>query len=950
MKPTPLRKILLFFLVFSLQLSAFSQYWQQQVDYIIDVSLDDKLHTLNGFEKITYTNNSPDTLKYIWFHLWPNAYKNDKTAYTDQALENGNTDFYFSSKEERGYINRLDFKINGTAAKTEDHPNYIDIIRVILPKPLPPSQQITITTPFHVKLPYNFSRGGHVGQSYQITQWYPKPAVYDAKGWHDMPYLDQGEFYSEFGNYDVRITVPGNYVVAATGELQNEEEKKWLLNNASSFNEKKPVPKPKTTIKKPASKPGTKKPKAIIPARQSVTATKTLQYLQKDVHDFAWFADQSFIVNHDTCKLSSGKIIDVYCYYTNKEKEIWKNSVQFAKDATRFYSDEVGEYPYNIVSVVQGPKGFGDGMEYPTITLISPIKDPKLLDIVIAHEIGHNWFYGVLGSNERDHAWMDEGINSFYEKKYTEVKYGPQPQLEELFFQTQAIQKTDQPIETRSEDFSMLNYFTSVYHKTAKWLQLLEEQYGKEALQKKMHAYYEQWKFKHPYPADFQNSLGISNSSFGLLKERGLLPNQHLKGNNIVSPFKKNSIKNYLQSPTKNAVFISPAIGANSYDKLMIGALITNYKLPPSKFQFLLAPLYGTGSKQLNAIGKLSYSVFTNKKIRGIEFFVNGSGFSMNEVTDSFGKKHFTHFEKLVPGIKLTFKEKDPRSTAKKYLQWKSFFINEGAFRFRTDSIFNGNDTILKQAISIKKENRIVNRLQFVYQNVRALYPFDFDVTIDQVEDLIRPTVTADYFFNYPKGGGLEVRFFAGKIFYVNGRDQLKSFSTDRYHLNMTGANGYEDYTYSNYFLGRNKFEELPSQQIMIRDGGFKFRTDLLGNKVGKTDRWLTALNFNTTIPDNINPLSVLPIKIPLRIFGDVGTYAEAWDHDAEGDRFLYDAGLQFSLFGESLNIYIPLLYSNVYKEYYKSYLSEKRFLKKISFSINLNTSALKKLHHEVDF
>src|SRR5215212_1043793 len=115
MKPTPLRKIFFFLFIICFKVSAFSQYWQQQVNYIIDVSLNDKLHTLDGFEKITYTNNSADTLKYIWFHLWPNAYKNDKTAFTDQSLENGNTDFYFSSKEDRGYINRLDFKINGVA-------------------------------------------------------------------------------------------------------------------------------------------------------------------------------------------------------------------------------------------------------------------------------------------------------------------------------------------------------------------------------------------------------------------------------------------------------------------------------------------------------------------------------------------------------------------------------------------------------------------------------------------------------------------------------------------------------------------------------------------------------------------------------------------------------------------------------------------------------------------
>jgi hypothetical protein len=142
---------LFFFLLINFQILSVSgqtTYWQQQVNYIIDVSLNDKTNTLDGFEKITYINNSPDTLDYIWFHVWPNAYKNDKTAFTEQQLLNGNTKFYFSDKEEKGYINRLDFKVNGSTAKTEDHPQHIDIIKLLLPKKLAPKQQITITTPF----------------------------------------------------------------------------------------------------------------------------------------------------------------------------------------------------------------------------------------------------------------------------------------------------------------------------------------------------------------------------------------------------------------------------------------------------------------------------------------------------------------------------------------------------------------------------------------------------------------------------------------------------------------------------------------------------------------------------------------------------------------------------------------------------------------------------------
>ena len=187
-KPIPLQKLTLLLVACFAQFVSFSQYWQQKVDYTIDVTLNDKEKTLDAFEKIVYTNNSPDTLRFIWFHLWPNAYKNDKTAFSDQALELGNTEFYFSDKEQKGYINRLDFKADGITAKTEDHPQHIDIIKLVLPKPLAPGQQTVITIPFHEKLPFNFSRGGYDGESFQITQWYPKPAVYDKDGWHPMPF------------------------------------------------------------------------------------------------------------------------------------------------------------------------------------------------------------------------------------------------------------------------------------------------------------------------------------------------------------------------------------------------------------------------------------------------------------------------------------------------------------------------------------------------------------------------------------------------------------------------------------------------------------------------------------------------------------------------------------------------------------------------------------------
>ncbi|MFZ1533157.1 MAG: hypothetical protein WAT14_03260, partial [Chitinophagaceae bacterium] len=173
----------------------------------------------------------------------------------------------------------------------------------------------------------------------------------------------------------------------------------------------------------------------------------------------------------------------------------------------------------------------------------------------------------------------------------------------------------------------------------------------------------------------------------------------------------------------------------------------------------------------------------------------------------------------------------------------------------------------------------------------------------------------------------------------------------DRYHLNMTGANGYEDYTYSDYFAGRNEFEGFLSQQIMVRDGGFKVRTDLLADKVAKTDDWLIAANFSTTIPDGINPLSLLPVKIPLKFFFDIGTYAESWKQKSTTDRFLFDMGLHIPIMKETVNIYIPLLYSSVYRDYIQSTLAKKeRFWKKISFSIDISNFSFRKIDRNYNF
>lgn len=490
---------------FSLKGIAQTGYWQQEVKYDISVTLNDKNHSLNGHISIDYTNQSPDTLFFIYFHLWPNAYKNDSTALATQLSHEIESRKKLENAE-RGFIDSLSFTANGKLAIVEKDLQNIDIVKVVLASPLLPGQSINITTPFYIKLPSYFSRSGHDGQQYMICQWYPKPAVYDRKGWHAFPYLDQGEFYGEFGTFKVSVTVPSDYIVGATGSLQTQAElAQYKAIGAINYKNKK-----------------------AVSSYQSATpkSTKTLQYYAEKVHDFAWFADKDFIIQYDTLKLASGNTVDVFSYYQPNGNKEWNNSISFIKDAVIHYSGWIGEYPYPAVSAVEGPKNLSSGgMEYPMITLItSPDAQKEGLDAVITHEVGHNWFYGIIGSNEREHPWMDEGLNTYFQFRYEAEKYRsnsvfgnsvpadikkmPADEFLARIMYAMNSLPAKPAIQTHSTAFTNKDeYGIVVYLKTAIWMSILESSMGKENLLNGFRQYFEDWKYKHPYPEDLKTSL-----------------------------------------------------------------------------------------------------------------------------------------------------------------------------------------------------------------------------------------------------------------------------------------------------------------------------------------------------------------------------------------------------------------------------------------------------------
>ncbi len=459
-----------------------------------------------------YINNSPDTLGFLYFHLWPNAYSDNKTELAKQLMRRDGKSKLFNDPELRGFIDSLDFKAGGKEIKWDFTPGFPDICKLTLNKPLKPGDTIYITTPFHVKIPEGVtSRMGHIGESYQISQWYPKPAVYDRTGWHQMPYLDQGEFYSEYGSFDVSITLPANYIVGATGNLQNEEEKSWL-EKLSADTAWMRIPDYLRKGYPPSSK-----------------QMKTLRYTENNIHDFAWFADKRFHVLKGHIRLpESAREVSTWAMFTDQEAHLWRKSISYINSAIWYFSKWNGDYPYDIYTAVQSALNAGSGMEYPELSVIGLTGDPYLLDDVLAHEICHNWFYSALGSDERRYPFMDESITSANESRYMELRYPgkklweidiknkkiaaflhadkmPVQRIQELDWITPARNNLEQNINLAAPVFSIDNYSSIIYSKAALGFNYLRAYLGDSLYDSIMHDYYFLWKNKHPHPDDLRD-------------------------------------------------------------------------------------------------------------------------------------------------------------------------------------------------------------------------------------------------------------------------------------------------------------------------------------------------------------------------------------------------------------------------------------------------------------
>jgi len=967
-------KPLFFFFFFLFSFSANAQYFQQEVKYSIDVELNDSLHTLTGFISIDYKNNAPETLNEIWMHLWPNAYKNTDTKFAKQMLENGNTSFQFSKDYQKGFIRKIAFRVNAETVKWQlDTPN-IDIAKITLNKPLKSGESINITTPFLVRVPKTFSRLGHEGQSYQISQWYPKPAVYDNDGWHPLSYVDQGEFYSEFGSFEVRITVPKNYVVGATGELQTAEEHLWMDSLIAA--------QASDTILKRVRK----RRNAFDEFPESATQKKTIEFKQDRIHDFAWFADKRYIVRRDTVELPQSKR-KVLCttMFTPSSKMLWKNSTEYLKDAILHYSEKVGEYPYNVVTAVEGALEAGGGMEYPTITVIGGAGSKESLDEVITHEVGHNWFYGILGSNERINPWMDEGVNSYYERTYMMKKYPDAKLLGGVFnsglgkmldmkkwkaadmnylaYLVQARENRDQKATLRAEEFTSDNMGVIVYLKTALLLDYLKTYLGESRYDSCMHTYFNEWKFKHPQPYDFRNVF-----------ERTSGENLSWWFDSLLNTTKKMDVK------IRKATVVNDSITSITYKKnydfipdlpsaVINGKIVndTSWSSPdinrrnnfyyhkkaakhaaPLRLQFLtsienpertqicFAPWIGANNYDKFFVGmafynpllpaqKFKYLIAPAYSIRG-KTIVGGFKMSYNFYPEEGGVQHIAfgingkRYSYWLNPSPMQFNKIEPTVSIefkKKHPRSaNTHFLNQ-----RSTNIWLAYQYKQGKETVDKTQHYYVNELAYRFERKSTLHPMDVQVSFQQSDYFLQMRAEANFRISYKKKNkGFDIRVFAGgNPLYFKAANDI-SAPLGRLYLSMnTLPNGIywlqRDYMLDETFIDRNGQNQYIGRQIAQTQGAFRSLTTF-----GATRNFLMSANFSTQ----------LPIPVPIYPWASTAVvYSELKKLE-----FAAELGVSVGL-KDILEIHIPFVTTKNIRDNQELF-GYKRFFQRISFTATI--------------
>jgi len=958
-------------------------YFQQDVSYYINAELNDESHQLEGSYKLNYTNNSPDVLNEIYIHLWPNAFKDKSSFYSQDELRIGRRKFYFAKETALGGFEELNFLIEGSAPIIEYVDNYEDIAKIVLTKPLLPSESLELEATFILKVPHFFSRLGRTRDTYHFMHWYPRVAVYDATGWHPYHYGAIGEFYGEYGNYEVVLKVPSELRIGFTGK-------------------------------------GT----AAIPSSNN-DGTMTWTISAKQVHDFAWVAGKNYITDFEKVKSIDGRDISLTILRRQGERLHWKNAMQYLKESFAFYEKNVGAYAYDEVVLVQGTiKGHGN-MEYPGMIVVTDRGNDKSLDYYINHELGHQWFYGALGFNERKEPWLDEGLTTFYEHRYTLSKHGKlhyDDEADGLFkkgeditlshavVQQQINTRFSQRADTPIDKLSAINYGIRSYEQAAASYLYLEEYLGKSDFDRIMKSFYAAWKFKHPSTVDVQahfekesyrkldwffkevlvgnkkvdyklsnvidngNTYTVTINNVGELAmpvvidgykddkrvlsqwldvvedsktvtidkadlDRISIDGENLlfdvnRENNHSTGFFSNlkiSLPNRLNGSAERNLFVLPVIGFNTADGLYAGLGWTNSSFPSKRFQIRGLSTYAFDSKEIVGGGEVNYSFYPDEsKFRKIQIGVSRRSYHYKVLTTrpEVGNQ-YARYDKFQPYAKF-FMNNNMSSRTQSWFTLRSIWIRQEEFDFeQIDSmtVYAGKSS----------DSYLTSLLSFNRNNYSALYPSQLELeaefsaytnVVEESHNYLKLSMTYNQGFYFAKNKIVDLRLFAG-WFALNSQRESSSFNgaLNRGFLSLFNE-GHNDILFEQPFLDRNGngAATVANNQITIREGGFRNAIGSASRK-GYSNDYLMALNLKTDLPIN------LPTFLPIKIFGDVAMVnTKSVSSDPLERQLFYSAGIMLDF--KAVQINLPMVYSEDIEIAYGSERS--RFYNRITIAINL--------------
>ncbi len=476
-----MKNILIFIGICSSLISNAQCYWQQKADYTMNIDFDDDKHRFTGTQKIVYTNNSPDTLVNLFYHLYFNAFQpgsemDERSRSIADPDPRVGARISKLSKSEIGYQNVSSLKINGTDLKYKMEGTILEVD--LGSNKILPGKTVNLDLTFDAQVPLQIRRSGRnnkEGIDYSMAQWYPKLSEYDVMGWHSNPYIAR-EFYGIWGNFDVTINMKSKYVIAATGLLKNASEIGYGYSDID--------------VKKRPSK-------------------TTWHFVAENVHDFVWAADPDY--KHTKITSENGTILHFFFQENDKTKDTWAKLPAILHRAFGFMNNRYGKYPYPTYSFIQGGDG---GMEYPMATLITGERRIMSLVGVAVHEWMHSWYQNTLATNESLYPWMDEGFTSFassetmdylISEKLLEGKHDENPIDETITGFTEfVLSGAAENIAQHSDHYtSNAAYGVGSYTKGQLCLTQLEYIMGKKNFAKALLRYYNEWKFKHPTPNDF---------------------------------------------------------------------------------------------------------------------------------------------------------------------------------------------------------------------------------------------------------------------------------------------------------------------------------------------------------------------------------------------------------------------------------------------------------------